>query len=262
MLAEVATRPARNRMKSRALRTRKKLLDAARAVFAEKGLEAARIEEITERADLGKGTFYNHFSDKGEAMAALVQEAVETLVSRIRGECASCAVLPDLLRAILRAHQLFFAGHRDDFLLLFTDRFFLRSQGGVMPADPTPPPLLANLRQASAAALSPRGETPGNETPLRDDLAEIERLMAPHLVPPADAETLGRLAYAFTGFVSGYFLSFGRIGLSGDDIEKGLGLLPQVFLSSASALLHSPLDRTGPPLPVTAPSPERSREPP
>jgi AcrR family transcriptional regulator len=46
------------RRERRASATRQRLLDAARAVFAEKGLDLTSIGDITERADVGKGTFY------------------------------------------------------------------------------------------------------------------------------------------------------------------------------------------------------------
>jgi AcrR family transcriptional regulator len=50
----------------RMVRNRKALLNAAEKLIAERGLERATIDEITETADLAKGTFYNHFKDKNE----------------------------------------------------------------------------------------------------------------------------------------------------------------------------------------------------
>ncbi|HEY4344307.1 MAG TPA: TetR/AcrR family transcriptional regulator [Parvibaculum sp.] len=49
-------------------RTRSALLDAAVTVVAEKGMEAAKISDITTAAGLANGTFYNHFSDKDEIL--------------------------------------------------------------------------------------------------------------------------------------------------------------------------------------------------
>ena len=54
----------KSRQRRRTDATRRKLLEAARAVFAEKGMDLARIDEISERADVGKGTFYYHFKSK------------------------------------------------------------------------------------------------------------------------------------------------------------------------------------------------------
>ncbi len=49
---------------------RKDILDAAVEVFVAKGIADARIEEITERAGVSKGTFYLYFKTKDEAAAA------------------------------------------------------------------------------------------------------------------------------------------------------------------------------------------------
>ena len=37
------------------------MLDAALAVFAEKGYDGATLDEVAERAEFGKGTLYNYF---------------------------------------------------------------------------------------------------------------------------------------------------------------------------------------------------------
>ncbi|EUC21006.1 regulatory protein TetR, partial [Burkholderia sp. BT03] len=44
--------------------TRGRLLDAALRLMAEKGMEGVAINEITEAADVGFGSFYNHFESK------------------------------------------------------------------------------------------------------------------------------------------------------------------------------------------------------
>lgn len=59
---------------------RDRLLDAARAVFSEKGLDRAKVEDITQRAQLSKGAFYLHFASKEEAF----QELLSGVVSHLR----------------------------------------------------------------------------------------------------------------------------------------------------------------------------------
>ena len=49
-------------------RTRSALLDATVSVVAAKGMEAAKILDITEAAGLANGTFYNYFKDKEEIL--------------------------------------------------------------------------------------------------------------------------------------------------------------------------------------------------
>jgi len=68
---------------------REALLRAARAEFARRGLDRARIEDITRKAGLSKGAFYLHFRAKEEAFRLLVERllgALEGQVNRRREE--------------------------------------------------------------------------------------------------------------------------------------------------------------------------------
>lgn len=56
--------------------TRGRLIDAARVLFAEKGVDATRINEITEQADVGFGSFYTYFASKEAITEAVVEEVV------------------------------------------------------------------------------------------------------------------------------------------------------------------------------------------
>ena len=49
------------------------LLRAAEAVFAERGVAAAKVEEIAKRASVSKGAFYLHFPSKDDALRAIVE---------------------------------------------------------------------------------------------------------------------------------------------------------------------------------------------
>jgi AcrR family transcriptional regulator len=70
---EPLTRGARSRMA-----TRTKLIEAAHALMAEKGFDLSTIEEITKRADVGFGSFYNHFASKEDiATSVFAQRASE-----------------------------------------------------------------------------------------------------------------------------------------------------------------------------------------
>jgi AcrR family transcriptional regulator len=54
--------------------TRRRLLEAAEAVFAEQGYHEASIVKITERAGIGLGTFYLYFDSKQSIFEALVMD--------------------------------------------------------------------------------------------------------------------------------------------------------------------------------------------
>jgi AcrR family transcriptional regulator len=62
---------------------RARLLDAARAVFSERGLDRAKVEDITSLAQLSKGAFYLHFESKEEAFRELLAGLVSHLESML-----------------------------------------------------------------------------------------------------------------------------------------------------------------------------------
>ncbi|MBB5443788.1 MULTISPECIES: TetR/AcrR family transcriptional regulator [unclassified Paraburkholderia] len=65
--------------------TRTRLLDAALRLMAEKGMEGVAINEITEAADVGFGSFYNHFESKEAIYATLVDTVFEEFANMLDG---------------------------------------------------------------------------------------------------------------------------------------------------------------------------------
>jgi AcrR family transcriptional regulator len=59
---------------------RQRILDAAMAVFAEKGFAAASTSEIARRADVAEGTIFRHYRTKKDLLVALVRPLVEQVV--------------------------------------------------------------------------------------------------------------------------------------------------------------------------------------
>jgi len=60
----------------RRLETRKRLIQVAIDLVLEKGYDSITIQEITDRADLGYGTFYLHFKDKEDIVWEGIKEGV------------------------------------------------------------------------------------------------------------------------------------------------------------------------------------------
>ncbi len=93
--------------------TRQRLLDAAEAVFGEKGYDRASIAEITQRAGVAQGTFYIYFPDKKATFVELVKD----LSHRLRSEIAQAvANLDDRLEIERVGFRIFFSfvhNHRD-----------------------------------------------------------------------------------------------------------------------------------------------------
>jgi AcrR family transcriptional regulator len=65
-----------NRQTRRREATRSKLLEAAKSLFARQGVDNTRIQEITDEADVGFGSFYNHFESKEAIVEAVLAETV------------------------------------------------------------------------------------------------------------------------------------------------------------------------------------------
>ncbi|WP_265448010.1 TetR/AcrR family transcriptional regulator [Flexivirga meconopsidis] len=68
-----------DRRSRRQEQTRKRLVDAAHVLIAERGLGNVTIAEITEQADVGAGTFYNYFPNREAVVQAAVDDAIETI---------------------------------------------------------------------------------------------------------------------------------------------------------------------------------------
>jgi AcrR family transcriptional regulator len=85
-----ASLPARSRTRQteRTRATRRKLLDAAKRIFAQDGFEAARLEDIAAGAGYTRGAFYANFKSKEDIFFALfeewVRERIESLTSALR----------------------------------------------------------------------------------------------------------------------------------------------------------------------------------
>jgi len=69
--------PSRHERRRR--RTRELLIKTTLQLVLEKGYEAITIQDITDRADLGRGTFYIHFKDKEEVVWTAFQDLFQEL---------------------------------------------------------------------------------------------------------------------------------------------------------------------------------------
>jgi AcrR family transcriptional regulator len=93
------------------------LLDAALAVFAEKGFAAARLEDIASRAGVSKGTIYLYYKSKEEILRALIKAIPLAMVERVSQSALGEGGTPEeMLRRVL---QMIGAAIRDPRLIQF-----------------------------------------------------------------------------------------------------------------------------------------------
>jgi AcrR family transcriptional regulator len=70
-----------------AARNRRKILEAAQALFAERGVEHVSMDDVARAAQVGKGTLYRRFGDRSALALALLDERERALQEAIiRGE--------------------------------------------------------------------------------------------------------------------------------------------------------------------------------
>lgn len=115
---ETMLQTALSRVERRKEKTRKALLAVALELFQEKGIYWTKIEDITERADIGKGTFYQYFQTKEELLEVLLQQGLDELLGRIREAARDSAPGPGLLTRIIQAKIDFHLQYKE-YLLLF-----------------------------------------------------------------------------------------------------------------------------------------------
>ena len=114
--------PPSNRRERRRVETRERIYRAALRIFAQRGYLDTTVEDITEAADVGKGTFFNYFPTKEHVLATYGDErvaAIERALKKVRRPNQSVRPVlrelatdlagqssesPDLLRSIFAAH--------------------------------------------------------------------------------------------------------------------------------------------------------------
>jgi AcrR family transcriptional regulator len=120
-----------SRVERRKARTNRRLLEVARRLFSEKGIYWAKIEDITELADQGKGTFYKYFDSKEAIISALLKEGLDTLTSKTEQAVQRVPTGPKILSAAIEARVDFFLNCPEYLLFFHQVRGLMQLQVGV-----------------------------------------------------------------------------------------------------------------------------------
>ena len=86
-----------------ALKTRERLLDVARQLFASNGVERTTMNDIATASDKGRRTIYTYFKNKREIYDAVIERESEIIIMRLREVVASDLEPEDKLRKYLEA---------------------------------------------------------------------------------------------------------------------------------------------------------------
>jgi len=203
---------SQSRQQRRVSRTRQKIIDAARSVFANKGFDLTTVDDITSRADIGKGTFYYHFDNRQDLIATIIQGVLDDLAGAMEAACKDKEELSEVLDAMIGAHIEFFSKHWEDFVLYYQGRADLTLVEGYE----------------------------GIQTPFIDYLRVIEALVDSSILRQIPDPVLRRLACAIAGFISGYY-SFAVVSSGGEDVDKVLVSLRSAFVASLTRFITEAL---------------------
>jgi len=91
--------------------TREKLFAAAMYLFRTRGYESTSVEQITENADVGKGTFYNYFPSKEAVVLEFARQAYQDLMKAGREKPSASA--RERLRGLLHDWAKFMTRDRE-----------------------------------------------------------------------------------------------------------------------------------------------------
>ena len=105
---------------------RQAMLNAAQAVFAEKGYAQATLDEIAERAEFGKGTLYNYFEGGKEEILFATFETLFGEIQRLADEVLSTEntegrPLRDIFHELVIAGFRFFLERKDLYFILMKE---------------------------------------------------------------------------------------------------------------------------------------------
>lgn len=93
-----AAKPSLTRRARHSAETRERLYRAALRLFAERGFAATTVEDITEAADVGKGTFFNYFPTKEHVLASFGESRVGLVAAWLAEARRTKAPIEEILR--------------------------------------------------------------------------------------------------------------------------------------------------------------------
>jgi AcrR family transcriptional regulator len=93
-------RPAHGRRERRSAETRERLFRSALDLFARKGFTETTVGDITEAADVGKGTFFNYFPSKDHILLAFGEMQLRKLQLAVEEARRTGEPMPEFLRSL------------------------------------------------------------------------------------------------------------------------------------------------------------------
>lgn len=164
---------------ARALRTRERLVAAARDIVAVDGFAALRTETVVLRAGTAKGTFFTHFPDKDHLLAVLAAERMNACTNALPPPHDPGWTVEAVIDALHRMFHVFLSDHA---ILSLVPQFSNSDTYGY------------GLYEAISTFLSHFGRT----------IAGLQKANAVRRDLPADLLAEALLSFCFTSACSAY----------------------------------------------------------
>lgn len=97
------------------------LLEAATTIFAEKGYKNASVDEIVEKAETAKGTFYYHFKSKEDLFLSLIDAGIDKLSEKMMIEAEKYHNPIQKVEAVIASQYKFFTTNQDICQMLLSE---------------------------------------------------------------------------------------------------------------------------------------------
>ncbi|EFL50910.1 transcriptional regulator, TetR family [Solidesulfovibrio fructosivorans JJ]] len=116
--------------KEAAEQTRRKILEAAKEIYAEPENADTPISRVARRAGVAEGTVFAHFPDKPSLLAAAFQDEIERVLAQAWAAIAPEAPCRDKLMGLVRPLYAFYAKRPALYRVLVKESLFLQGEWG------------------------------------------------------------------------------------------------------------------------------------
>src|SRR5262245_36695568 len=79
----------------------KRILAAAKSVFAQNGFYHSRISDVAKRAGVADGTIYLYFENKDDILISLFEDEIDAFIARLRAELTNCSTVEEKLYGLI-----------------------------------------------------------------------------------------------------------------------------------------------------------------
>jgi AcrR family transcriptional regulator len=131
-VADIETTPRISRREREKLMRRQEIIDAARTLFARKGFNDAKLEDVAELAEFGKGTLYNYFPNKEALFKAVLEDSFETMWEIASGALNADVPFEEKIERFIHGELEYFFKDPTSLYLMMRESHHLRGSNPMM----------------------------------------------------------------------------------------------------------------------------------